>query len=63
MPIYQYRCEKCGHQFKILQKYSDKIEMLESGFCEECGEKSLREVISTSVFHLKGGSWAKDGYD
>lgn len=63
MPIYQYRCEKCGHKFKALQKYSDKIEMLESGSCKKCGEKSLKEVVSKTFFHLKGGGWAKNGYD
>ena len=63
MPIYQYKCENCGHEFKAMQKYSDKLEMLESGTCEECGKRSLKEVISRSVFHLKGGGWAQNGYD
>jgi len=63
MPIYQYRCKKCNHEFKVLQKHSDKVKMLESGPCEECGERDLEEIISRSTFHLKGGGWAENGYD
>ena len=24
MPLYEYRCEACGHQFEVIQKFSDE---------------------------------------
>ncbi|HXZ26114.1 MAG TPA: zinc ribbon domain-containing protein, partial [Nitrospiria bacterium] len=23
MPLYEYRCRQCGHQFELIQKFSD----------------------------------------
>ena len=25
MPIYEYECEKCGHRFEKIQKFSDAL--------------------------------------
>jgi putative FmdB family regulatory protein len=25
MPLYEYQCEKCGHRFEKIQKFSDKM--------------------------------------
>ena len=33
MPIYEYHCEKCGHEFEVLQKHFDVDEVP----CEKCG--------------------------
>ena len=53
MPIYEYQCEKCGHQFDELQKISDKP--LKK--CPECGRNSLTKLVSAAGFRLKGGGW------
>ena len=53
MPIYEYQCEKCGHQFDALQKISEKP--LKK--CPECGNNSLTKLISAAGFRLKGGGW------
>ncbi len=53
MPIYEYQCEKCDHQFDALQKISEKP--LKK--CPECGKKSLTKLISAAGFRLKGGGW------
>ena len=53
MPIYEYLCEKCGHQFDELQKISDKP--LKK--CPECGRNSLTKLVSAAGFRLKGGGW------
>ena len=58
MPIYEYRCTACGHQFERLQKISDEpIEI-----CPECGQEDVRKLVSQSGFVLKGGGWYKDHY-
>lgn len=53
MPIYEYRCDACGHAFEALQKISD--DALKD--CPECGKPALRKLISASAFRLKGGGW------
>ena len=53
MPIYEYKCSKCEHQFEIIQRFSDSP--LES--CPECGQKSIKKLVSAPSFRLKGGGW------
>jgi putative FmdB family regulatory protein len=53
MPIYEYRCEACGHELEALQKVSD--EPLRE--CPECGNPALKKLISAAGFRLKGGGW------
>jgi len=53
MPIYEYRCEDCGHEFDVLQKVSD--DPLTD--CPECGRPSLKKLISAAGFRLKGTGW------
>lgn len=53
MPIYEYRCEACGHYLETLQKISDPP-LTE---CHKCGKPALKKLISASAFRLKGGGW------
>ncbi len=53
MPIYEYRCERCGHELEAIQKMSD--EPLRD--CPACGEAGLKKLISAAGFRLKGGGW------
>jgi len=53
MPIYEYQCEKCEHQFDTLQKLSEKP--LKK--CPECGKMALTKLVSAAGFRLKGGGW------
>lgn len=53
MPIYEYQCEACGHDFETLQKISDAPLTT----CPACGEDKLKKLISASAFRLKGGGW------
>lgn len=57
MPIYEYRCDKCGHEFEEWQKFSDPV----VDTCPTCGGKSHR-LISQSSFHLKGSGWYVTDY-
>jgi putative FmdB family regulatory protein len=53
MPIYEYRCEHCGHEMDALQKISD-APLVD---CPECGRPGLKKLVSAAGFRLKGGGW------
>jgi putative FmdB family regulatory protein len=57
MPIYEYRCEKCGKEFEAWQRISDDP----IGNCSECGG-TARKLISQSTFVLKGSGWYVTDY-
>jgi len=61
MPMYEYRCPKCGHEFERLLKHSERDDPQPCPN-EKCGEKQAKKLISRSSFSLKGGGWADDGY-
>ena len=53
MPIYEYKCLKCGHQFEVIQRFSDNP--VES--CPACNRKTVKKLVSAPSFRLKGGGW------
>ncbi len=53
MPIYEYRCDACGHELEAIQKISD-TPLTE---CPECHQSSLKKLLSAAGFRLKGGGW------
>jgi putative FmdB family regulatory protein len=57
MPIYEYRCGKCGHTLEKIQKIGDA----RLSECPACGGP-LEKLISTVAVQFKGGGWYADGY-
>ena len=58
MPVYEYACEKCGHEFERQQRITeDPIKT-----CPVCKAKKVRRLISRTAFVLKGGGWYSDLY-
>ncbi len=53
MPIYEYRCEACGHELEAIQKFSDAA----LRDCPVCGKSKLKKLVSAAVFQLKGSGW------
>ena len=53
MPIYEYKCQACGHELEVIQKISDSP-LIE---CPNCGKSTLDKVISATQFQLKGSGW------
>ncbi len=53
MPIYEYQCQACGHEFEALQKIAD-APLVE---CPACAESALKKKVSAAAFRLKGGGW------
>lgn len=57
MPLYEYRCAKCGKVFEVLQRFSDApVEVHEA-----CGGQ-VERLISASAFQLKGSGWYASDY-
>jgi|TARA_B110000914_G_scaffold224922_1_gene244121 putative FmdB family regulatory protein len=53
MPIYDYKCLECDHQFEVIQKFSD--EPLKK--CPECNLNTVSKMVSAPSFRLKGAGW------
>ena len=53
MPIYEYRCEACGHKLEALQKLSDSP----LTDCPVCGKSRLSKLVTAAGFQLKGSGW------
>jgi putative FmdB family regulatory protein len=53
MPLYEYRCESCQHQFEVIRKFSDAP--LES--CPSCGAGPVVKLLSSPAFQFKGSGW------
>jgi putative FmdB family regulatory protein len=57
MPIYEYRCRKCGKEFEVMQKFSDKPLTR----CPSCSG-NVSKLISNCSFQLKGTGWYVTDY-
>ena len=58
MPIYEYACRACDHEWERVQKMTDDPVRK----CPECGKEEARRLIGKPFFILKGPGWAADGY-
>ena len=54
MPIYDYRCDHCGHVFSAVQSFKDNA--LDK--CPSCG-KQPRRLLSMPAIVFKGSGWYK----
>lgn len=53
MPIYEYQCNECDHQFEAMRKVSDGP----PDACPSCGKNALQKLVSRVGFRLKGTGW------
>jgi putative FmdB family regulatory protein len=58
MPIFDYKCEACGHTFDVLQKAGEGPLRK----CPECGTLKLKKQLAAPNFHLKGSGWYKTDF-
>ena len=56
MPTYQYRCKECGHDFEIVQAFSDDALTK----CPECKKKALKKVYGNVGISFKGSGFYKN---
>jgi putative FmdB family regulatory protein len=57
MPLYDYRCHKCGETFEVRQKFAD--EPLKTH--ENCGGE-VERLISVPAIQFKGTGWYVTDY-
>lgn len=57
MPIYEYKCKKCGKEFEVFQQMSDPVVKA----CRFC-KGPVHKLMSLSSFHLKGTGWYVTDY-
>ena len=50
MPIYEYACQACGHEFEHLVRGSEKPA------CPSCGKAKLNQRFSVPAAHTAGSS-------
>ena len=54
MPIYDYRCDGCGHAFSVVRSFKEPpVER-----CPSCGKRP-RRVITAPAIVFKGSGWYK----
>jgi putative FmdB family regulatory protein len=53
MPIYEYACPDCGHQFEKQQKFSDSPVQK----CPNCGKRKVYRMVSKVAVTFKGSGW------
>ena len=52
MPIYEYKCQKCGSLIEVLQK----INAIPVKICSLCGGE-LKKQVSSPAIQFKGSGW------
>jgi putative FmdB family regulatory protein len=57
MPLYEYKCKKCGHVFERIQKFSDPHVKK----CPECGG-AVEQLLSAPAVQFKGSGWYVTDY-
>lgn len=57
MPLYEYRCKECGHQFEKIQSFSAP----EEKECPKCHGQAER-LLSAPAIQFKGSGWYVSDY-
>jgi|SRR5690349_8975246 putative FmdB family regulatory protein len=57
MPLYDYRCHKCGKTFEVMQKFSDDPLTIHEG----CGGE-VERLLSVPALQFKGTGWYVTDY-
>lgn len=57
VPLYEYRCKTCGHQFEKIQSFSAP----EEKECPVC-QGPVEKLISASAIQFKGSGWYVNDY-
>ena len=52
MPLYEYKCDYCGHRFEKIQKFSDPV----VSSCPSCRGK-VKKLVSSAAIQFKGTGW------
>jgi len=53
MPLYEYACRKCSHEFELIRSFNDSESL---PICPKCNSKTKRLL---SVFGAQNGTFVK----
>lgn len=53
MPIYEFACQDCGHEFEKIQSFSDSS----TPACPNCQGMHVQRRLSAPAIHFKGSGW------
>lgn len=64
MPLYDFRCGKCGQidEFLVKREPAFSFSFSQHIACSRCGSENVQRLIGSPSVHFKGGGWAKDLY-
>jgi putative FmdB family regulatory protein len=57
VPLYEYRCKQCGHQFEKIQSFSAP----EEKECPVC-QGEVERLLSAPAIQFKGSGWYVNDY-
>ena len=57
MPLYEYKCKKCGHRFEKIESFSSST----TKKCPKCGGTAERQVAAPAI-QFKGSGWYVTDY-
>jgi putative FmdB family regulatory protein len=57
LPLYEYKCKKCGRRSEKIRKFSDPPLTI----CESCGG-TLEQLLSSPAIRFKGSGWYINDY-
>lgn len=57
MPLFEYKCRKCGHRFEKIEKYTASAVKT----CPKCGAKAERQLAAPAI-QFKGSGWYVTDY-
>ncbi len=64
MPIYEYRCERCGRKNSLFKPSVREAEAAEAGLkCERCGSPALKRLLSRFSLGKAARSEGEELYD
>lgn len=57
MPLYEYKCRKCGHRFEKIEAVTAPT----THRCPKCGAKAERQLAAPAI-QFKGSGWYVTDY-
>jgi putative FmdB family regulatory protein len=53
VPIYEFICQSCNHEFEQIQSFSDNSVPA----CAKCGSNNVVRRVGRPAIHFKGSGW------